>query len=90
MNRWLETQKRQSDRLMILLAIANKAGYTLVEPPHFIDYDRFRAHSADLNPSAWIKLNNPEGRVVVGAFLWGLMLTDPKTSDTGSSEPSQC
>jgi ATP phosphoribosyltransferase regulatory subunit len=65
MNRWLETQKRQSDRLMILLAIANKSGYTLVEPPHFIDYDRFRVHSADLNPSAWIKLNNPEGKVLV-------------------------
>lgn len=65
MNRWIETQKRQTERLMTLLDIAAKAGYTLVEPPYFIDYDRFREHSSDANAQAWIKMSNPEGRVLV-------------------------
>ncbi len=65
MNRWIETQKRQTQRLMTLLKIADDAGYTLVEPPYFIDYDRFREHSSDANVQSWIKLSNPEGRVLV-------------------------
>lgn len=62
---WLKQQETQTYHFKSLLAMAERLGYTLIEPPYFIDYDDFRQEQPQQNPKSWIKLSNPEGRVLV-------------------------
>jgi ATP phosphoribosyltransferase regulatory subunit len=62
---WLEQQALQSTRFKQLLALAEPLGFTLIDPPYFIDYDRFRSDQPMLNHQRFIKLSNPEGRLLV-------------------------
>lgn len=62
---WFQQQSRQTELFKMLLSMAEGLNYTLVEPPYFIDYDDFRNDQPLNDPKAWIKLSNPEGRLLV-------------------------
>jgi len=65
MSTWLTQQATQTLRFKTLLQLSEALGYTLIEPPYFIDYDDFRKEQPLKDPKEWIKLSNPEGRVLV-------------------------
>lgn len=62
---WLQQQSHQTELFKTLLSMAEGLDYTLVEPPYFIDYDDFRNDQPLNDPKDWIKLSNPEGRLLV-------------------------
>ncbi len=65
MSTWLSYQATQTNRFKTLLQLSENLGYMLIEPPYFIDYDDFRNEQPFKDPRGWIKLSNPEGRVLV-------------------------
>ncbi len=65
MTPWLKQQAAQSKAFKILLQIGDDQGFTLIDPPMFIDYDDFRRDQPDHAPENWIKLTNPQGRLLV-------------------------
>jgi len=65
MAQWFNQQAAQSAAFKQLLKIADEQGFTLIDPPMFIDYDDFRRDQPDQSPEAWIKVTNPQGRLLV-------------------------
>lgn len=65
MAQWLKQQAAQSAAFKELLNIADQKGFTLIDPPMFIDYDDFRHDQPNQAPEAWIKVTNPQGRLLV-------------------------
>lgn len=65
MTPWLKQQAAQSAAFKKLLQIGDTQGFTLIDPPMFIDYDDFRRDQPDHAPENWIKLTNPKGRLLV-------------------------
>lgn len=62
---WLSQQSAQTQAFKRLLTIADEHAFMLIDPPMFIDYDDFRADQPDHDATAWIKLTNPLGRLLV-------------------------
>lgn len=65
MTPWLKQQAAQSAAFKRLLQIGDTQGFTLIDPPMFIDYDDFRRDQPHHAPENWIKLTNPQGRLLV-------------------------
>lgn len=65
MTPWLKQQSAQSKAFKKLLQIGDDQGFTLIDPPMFVDYDDFRRDQPDHAPENWIKLTNPKGRLLV-------------------------